>query len=58
MPEGVDEDKITGVLVDVDVGKGTMTIEAEGDFYVCLWTSDFEAEIGDTVTINVEDVLN
>lgn len=55
---GVEDDKVTGTLVDVDPTKGTLTIECEGDFYVALWTSDFEVEIGETMTISMEDVLN
>lgn len=54
----LEDDKITGVLVDIDLKRGTMTIECEGDFYVALWTSDLDAEIGEPVTINMEDVLN
>jgi hypothetical protein len=46
-----------GVLVDVDPKKGTMTVECEGDFFICLMNFDSDAEIGDTVEVNMEDVL-
>ena len=54
----LEDEKITGILVDVDLQKGTMTLECEGDFYVCLWTTDFDGEIGDSITVMMDDVLN
>lgn len=58
MPSELEDDKINGILVDIDPKRGTMTVECEGDFYVALWTSDVEVELGDPITINMEDVLN
>lgn len=58
MGTGVEEDKMTGILVDVNLKKGTMMIEVEDEVYECLWPTDFEAEIGDEVTVSLEDVLN
>ena len=55
---GVEDEQITGTLVDIDAHKGTMTIECEGDYYVVAWTSDVEEEIGEEVTVHEEDVLN
>ncbi|MFN7974400.1 MAG: hypothetical protein U0166_18960 [Acidobacteriota bacterium] len=58
MSTGVEDDKVTGILVDVNMKKGTMMIEVEGEIYECLWPAEFEAEIGDEVTVTMEDILN
>ncbi len=54
----VEDDKVTGQLVDMDPKKGTITLEVEGDFVIALWPPDMDAEIGDMVTVSMEDVLN
>ena len=54
----IEDDKIIGIMVDIDANKGTMTIECEGDFFVVPWTSEVEEELGDEVTIHEDDVLN
>ncbi len=51
-------DTLTGELVDMDPKRGTVTIDCDGECFVCLWPTESDVEIGDELTINIDDVLN
>ena len=43
-------DTLTGELVDMDPKRGTITIDCDGECFVCLWPTESDIEIGGRLT--------